>query len=304
MTRSIHRSARLALAGLLAAAPGCAPRVSTLLEHKHYREAICAAHDGAERRRARVSEALAHDTGLYLHAERVEEGELAAILGSTAAAAAVLGRVELVRIRARTNELPIDDLGLDLSIRGDRMGAAAGPLGWETLAFATGETIPGPQRYETYATLGNALRAAGAVLTLGVSLPFTRWGKRTVESDAPLEAYEQQMPIAAALMRALGPPRCEGAGLSASEGGAGLSCLGHFVFDRSAETRWTLVLTTMYVTGGGLPKAPACSHRMVSTVEIGRIGEWRERFGPRMRRIDELDGEVVETEWERVDPDD
>jgi hypothetical protein len=301
MRRPGHPSTCAALASLFAGALGCAPRVATLVEHKHYREAICAAHDGGARRRDRVSEALANDTGLYLHVERLEAAELAPIVGSGATAAALLERVHLVRIRARTNTLPIDDLGFDLSIQGDQQGAAAAPLAWETLAFATGEPIPGPRRYETYATLGNALRAVGAVVTVGMSLPFTRWGKRTVEMPAPLETYEQQMPVAAALMRGLGLARCEGAGLSPRDGDAGLSCVGYFVFDRSPGTRWSLVLTTLYVAGRGTPPDPTCTYHRVTSVEIGTADEWSGRFGPRMREVGELREQVLETRWKRTD---
>lgn len=282
---------------LLGGALGCAPRVATLVQHKHYREAICAAHDGGEARRRLVSEALAADTELYLHVERIDAAELEPILGDPATVQAVLERVHLVRITARTNTLPIDDLGLWLEIHGDEMGAAGAPIGWETLAVATGERPPGPHQYETYATVGNALRILGAVVTVGVSLRFTRFGKRTVTMAAPPQEYASRMPIAAALVQALPAPYCEGAGLSARDGEAGLSCHGTFVLDRSPSARWTLTFSQTFVVDGDAQ----CSHRRVSRVEIGRTDEWSTVFGPRMRRLDELPGAVVDATWDRRD---
>lgn len=285
------------LVGLLGGPSGCAPRVATLVQHKHYREAICAAHDGGARRRGLVSDALAQDTELYLHVHRMDRAELETIVGDAAAAAAVLERVHLVRITARTNSLPLDDLGLDLTVRGDRMGAAAAPVSWETLSVATGEPVPSPQQYATYATVGNVLRALGVVFTVGVSLRFTRFRRRTFTRAASWGEHERQMPVAARLMRALEHTHCEGAGLSASAGDAGLRCTGYFVFDRSPHASWSLTLAQTYVANGDA----SCSHRRISTVELGRAEEWSERFGSSMRRIDALPSKTVETSWTRHD---
>lgn len=288
---------------LLLALAGCAPRVRELVAHKHYREAVCAAHDGGAQRRRLVSEALAADTDAYVHVHRVDAAELAAQVGDPTLAHDVLARVYIARISVQANTLPLDDLGLAVTIAGDDMAAAAAPVGWETLAVATGETVPAPERHHTYATVGNFLRGLGVVATGGLSLPYTRFKPRAYTLAAPTSAYERQMPRAATLLRALGPVRCDGVGLSARP--QGVACTGHFVFDRSPDARWSLTLAQTYVaaTDPAHPTdAASCTHDRAARVEIGRIDEWPAIFGSRMRRLVDLPAGPVTLAWSRVDP--
>ena len=285
----------LALASLVV---GCAPRLSRLVEHKHYREAICAAHDGGAQRRRVVSDALAADTGAYVHVRRVELAELTALVADPALAGEVLARVDLVKISIQANTLPLDDLALDVTIKGEDMGAAAAPVGWDSLAVATGEVVPAPQRHETYATIGNLLRGIGVVATGGLSLRVTNFRKRTYLFPAPPEVYARQMPRAATLLRALGPVRCEGVGLDASAD-VGVRCSGHFVFDRDPAARWSLTLAQTYVAAIDADGTSACRHTRTVSVDIGSADAWSARFGPRMRALGELPGGRVTTRWER-----
>lgn len=291
MKRSLH----LALVSSLV---GCAPRVSALVEHKHYREAICAAHDGGAHRRRIVSEALAADTGAYVHVHRVELAELAALIGDPALAEDVLARVYLVKISIQTNTLPLDDLELAVDIQGEDMGAGAAPIGWDSLAVATREAVPAPDRRETYATIGNLLRGIGVLVTGGLSLRVTNFDKRTYFFAQPPEVYARQMPRAAALMRALGPVRCDGVRLD-GRADAGVRCAGHFVFDPAPAARWSLTLAQTYVAAIDVDREAACRHARVVSVDIGRADEWGARFGPRMRALGELPGGRVTTSWAR-----
>lgn len=287
------RAPILAFAGLLA---GCAPRVSTLVAHHHYREAVCAAHDGGVHRRQLVADALVRDAALYLHVHRITADELAPRL-EPGLAEQVLARVHLVKITVQANTLPLDALQLEISIQGEDMGAAAGPVDWGTLAVATGETVPAGDQRPSYATIGNLMRGLGVVFTGGLSLRYTHFERRTILTPAPLQVYERQMPRSAALLRALGPVRCRGLGLDASAVEGGQVCTGHFVFDRSPATRWSLTLAQTYVAT--IDPAAMCSLQRSASVEIGRTDEWLTRFGPRMRRLDELPAGPVTTRWER-----
>lgn len=291
MPRPGRRLVGFALCGALVGAVGCAPRVATLVQHKHYREAVCAAHDGGPTRRRLVAGALAGDTELYLHVAPVERDELAGIVGA-AAAERVLERVQLVRITTRKNALPLDDFALTLTVKGDNDAAAAAPLGWQVLGVATGEKIPAQREYETRATIGNLLRVAGAVLTAGASLPFTRFKTRRWTGDAPRSEYERNMPIAAAMLDALGPVRCDP---------DRLRCTFHFVFDRSPDARWWLDAQATYVAESE-PAGESCRLEHTVRVGLGRADEWGERFGPRMRRSDELGARTIATAWQRGEP--
>lgn len=274
----------------LALTSGCAPRLSTLIAGKHYREAVCAAHDGGAARRRRVSEALAADSGLYVHLQSMSQAELAQRV-DPALAGEVLARVDLVKITVQANTLPLDDLQLQVTVQGEDMGAGAAAIGWETLAVATGETVPDPERYTSYATLGNLLRSVGVVVTVGLSLPYTNFNKRVYTLPPSSEAYRQQMPRAAALLAALGAARCE------ALGDAGQVCTGHFVFDRSPATQWTLTLAQTYVAQ--IEPRRACTHERAASVQIGRAAEWPAMFGPRMRGLAELPAGRVTTSWQR-----
>lgn len=284
---------------LVAMLGGCAPRISTLVAHKHYREAICAGHDLAgEGRRRGISEALAADSETYVHVRRVAPGELVARVGP-ALASEVLARVELVEIAVRSNTLPIDGLRAQVTVQGEDMGAAAAPMSWETLGVATGEQVPGPEQRVSYLTLGNFLRAVGVAATVGVSLPYTNFKGRTFWVAPSAETYARQMPKAAALLSAFVPARCDAAGLRGDGDPAGQLCVVYFVFDRSPTTRWTLTLAQTYEASREVADGKTCRHERSSQVDIGATGAWGTTFGPRMRRLEELPGRPAVLGWTR-----
>lgn len=290
------RTRTIALLGVMLVS-GCAPRISSLLVNRHYREAICAGHDRTgEATRRRISEALAADSEIYLHVRRVELAELAALVGEPLAGE-VRARVDLVKITVRSNTLPIDALQLDVTVQGEDMGAGAAPMGWETLAVATGERVPAPERQVSYLSIGNFLRALGAVATVGTSLPYTNFKRRTRMVPASSREYAQQMPKAAALLAALEPVRCDVAGPS-GQGEVGQRCASYFVFDHSSTTRWTLTVAQTFVATREVADR-SCSHVRATSVEVGAADGWGQVFGPRMRRIDELPGRAVTLGWAR-----
>ena len=291
---------RRAMLGMVClGAIGCAPRLSALVEHKHYREAICAADDGGQRARQRVAEALVADTDTYVHVQRLDGRELVALGVGPELAYEVLSRVNLVRIVVRTNTLPVDELSLEVTVQGEDMGAAAAPVGWETLAVATGEQVPAAQQVRSYATIGNVLRGVGVVMTGGLSLKYTNFQPRLRTLPATLDVYMRDMPRAAALLEALPPIHCEGIGLRANELGGGQRCTGYFVFDRSPATQWTLTVAQTYVATREVAGGGACSHQRTTSAAIGASEEWSAVFGPRMRRLEELPRRPATLQWER-----
>lgn len=288
---------RVLLAIVCVGLPGCGPRLSALVEHKHYREAICAADDGGQRARGLVARGLVADTETYVHVHRIAAGELARLVGPQLADEA-LTRVNLVKIVVRTNTLPVDELTLDVTVQGEDMSAAAAPVSWEALAVATGEQVPAPEQVRNYATIGNLLRGIGVVATAGLSLRYTNFQPRTWLMAAPLAVYERDMPKAAALLAALPPVRCEGVGLHAG-GTVGQRCTGFFVFDRSSTTQWTLTLAQAYVATREVAGGDVCRYERTTSVAIGDSERWAGLFGPRMRRLEELPGPPATLRWER-----
>src|SRR5688572_19465624 len=101
--------ASIACAGALLA--GCGPSLSGLVREKHYREAVCAAHDGSDSDKRAVARALGVDAGLYVHVHVVPKEELRAILGD--ATDKVSARAQLARVRVQSNRLPVDEVVLD-----------------------------------------------------------------------------------------------------------------------------------------------------------------------------------------------
>src|SRR6185503_13530737 len=89
---------------------GCGPSLKELLPQKHYREAVCYAHDGWASDRGEVLRALTADAEVTLHVHALTRDELLGVLGD--ATEPIASRATLARVRVQTNALPVD--GLDV----------------------------------------------------------------------------------------------------------------------------------------------------------------------------------------------
>ena len=268
---------------------GCGPSLKELLPQKHYREAVCEAHDGSEGDRGEVLRALAADADVSLHVYAMTTDELRSLLGD--ATDSIGSRATFARVRVQTNALPVD--GLDVVAAVASEGAMAEPVTWDSLAKVTNEPLPPHRIAKSYATVGNAV----AVLTLGLSLLFGVGGdSRNVEVDAPHSDYLKMAPRATALHDAFGRAGCSG--VSSSGATAGKSCDGYFIIDatKSAPVRLEVAVRYMALREGGRIDDPPryaekkrCELTSKSVVPLGRAnglaGTVKAVFGQGPRRL-------------------
>src|SRR5690242_3786553 len=142
---------------------GCGPSLQSLVQAKHYREAICAGQEGNDDDRKLVGQALDKDADLFLHIHVVSNDELGPVLGLTTEAAAKRGRI--IRVKLQSNVLPVDKLELNGSFTTDEGRTAAVIADWPSLAWITNEKLPQQQVEKTYMTGENFLKGSAAVLT-------------------------------------------------------------------------------------------------------------------------------------------
>ena len=222
---------------------GCGPNLQSLVQSKHYREAICAAHDGEPKDRHLVGRELDQDADLHLHAHVVSTDELRPVLGEATNAAIARGR--LVRVSVQSNVLPIDDLEL----RGNFMtnaGRTAGLVAdWSTLALLTNERLPPMRVEQTYATLENLWKSGALVLTGGLSLLFTNFRPENVRLQAPHSEFVRMAPHASALHNTTATAGCTAIGIA---DGAGRKCTWYFVLDNISRTPVAFDIETSYVS--------------------------------------------------------
>jgi len=277
---------------------GCGPSLSSLVEHKHYREAICGANDGTDGDRAGVANAVALDSELYVHVQTLTEKELTPLLG--ASTRRVMERADVVRVRVRSNILPIDRLDVSVSFRNDGGHASAAPVAWDTLAWLTEETLPSRRWASTYATPQNALRGLAGVVTLGFSLLFTEFRPGEMQVDAPRAEYEKRAPLATAMHDAMADRGCRRLDLPLATSvvpKSGRDCEGFYILERATQGRWVLVAEQrFYAARVGEPADVAleseeerCVVRHVAEVDLGDARGLTARakalFGSRMRRV-------------------
>lgn len=283
---------------------GCGPSLSSLVRERHYREAVCAAHDGSDDDKGAVARALGADAGLYVHVYVVPKEELRAILGD--ATDNVSARAQFARVRVQSNKLPLDDIALDAFITAPGGEIAGAPVRWDTLALATSETLPPTrtERRETYVTGANLLKAGGAVLTMGLSMLFMDFTPETFEVDVTHEDYPRALPLAAALRGSMPPSGCQrlgGGGAPGSSDGVGQRCDFYLVVETLADMSGTLNIRARYVAmreklreyeSPEEEKERRCVVEGVSRVPLGplhEIGEATKKiFGPEMRPVAEV----------------
>lgn len=271
---------RLAIATILAlalalAVVGCGPSVSRLVADHHYREAICAAHDGDAEAKQRVGAGLDHDTGLTVIVQPIADAEVAALLPRSTAtsrrAAKVLDDVRFVRIDVQTNALPVDAIAA--GIKPNALDVQ--PVSREALAEITGEVLPRRVVRTTYLTGGNVLRGLAGVITLGTSLLVAPMREGLRQTEAPDDDYIRLAPIAQALYHAMSEG-CRDGGVDDT---TSLRCHWFYMTPRSTRASVVLrlfyrasrrdrmgqVLTSYDDTG---PRAP-CSVERAVTVDLG-----------------------------------
>lgn len=227
---------------------GCSQALPEAVSAKHYREAICGAHDGSDSDKAYVSDALATDADVWVHVHVVSRDELESIVPF--GAEEIHRRAHFLRVVVRSNELPVDALELAGGFRGHSNEVVASPIDWQSMAWVTEEKLPPKRQTTTALTAGNVGRVALAGLTLGLSLPFTRFNRETIMVDAPYHEYKAMAPKATALVDAFSHRGgCRSSTLVEKGGGfAGQRCEGWFVVERTAAAAVELHITTTYTS--------------------------------------------------------
>jgi hypothetical protein len=278
-------------------ATGCGPNLHALAEHRHYREAICGAHDGSSGERETVGAALDRDAGIAVHAHAITVRELAGVVGD--AAQPIAERARFTRIEVQTNALPVDGLTISAQLD-DGYTPIASPVDWDALARTTGERLPGKRRETTYITGGNVLRVIAGIATAGIAPlgaamighPFT-FDEGTIEVDAPDDEYRKLAPRAHALFHAMDAAGCAPDG-PLSRDAVGTRCTWFFAMDRNLHAAAELRLTIRYRAERETGDRPgqSCVVDRVERINLGRATELdatlEQTFGSRMRTLDEL----------------
>lgn len=293
-------SARFVVA-LALATVGCGPVVTTLVEDRHYREAVCAAHDGRGDRI--VESALDADANLYVHADVIEGDAVREALSRHEG----LSPVTLFRVSAQSDVLPLDAIALSAAVGTIDGGAAALPARWDTLAWATGERLPPRRAAQTYLTGGNLLRAGAAVATLGVSLLFTDFRPDTISVEATPEDYARAAPHATRLHTLMDRSGCRP---HEPGGGAGVRCEWFFLYASSSQSPLAMALTARFVANRVDPEhrdRETCAITRRALVPLGRAStlasDLAARFGPRARPVREVEMSGVDApvaDWEQA----
>lgn len=261
---------------------GCGPQLDQLVAKRHYREAICAAHDGSAGDRDAVQRALAADARALVHVDMMRTEQLARVVGD--AAEAVTRRARFARIRVRTDVLPVDDLEVAAAFTRGGRELASVPVNWSSLAAATGEPLPPQVARTTYAHPGTTLKVLGAVLTAGALLPFIRFDQREILVDAPRSEYDKLAPRASALLDAMAEYRF------CVEGSArGISC-SWFVAIGGIDPSARIQLDVMLRYRAKRTRYPdACTVEQTISIPLGRVAELDATtariFGSQMRPL-------------------
>lgn len=265
---------------------GCGPSVHSLVQAKHYREAVCAAQDGTTDDQDLVARALDKDADIYVHVHTVSESEMQSVLGLDAPGALDRGRI--VRIGLQSNILPLDDVELEAKLVTSDGKTAAIPADWPTLAWLTHEKLPAKRTAETYVTAENFFKSFGVLFTAGFILLFTDFKPQTYQVDAPLWEFKQSAPHAYAIHETTQTSGCRNlAGAKA----AGKNCSFYLILDSVSKIPVSLQIDARYVslrqtkssTGDGKDR---CIVPRSAQIALGTPQEFekmtREQFGDRM----------------------
>lgn len=268
---------------------GCGPSIHSLVQAKHYREAVCAAQDGTADDLESVARALDKDADVYVHVHTVSEPELQSVLGLDAPGALDRGRI--VRIGLQSNILPLDDIELEAKLvttDGKTAGVAAD---WPTLAWLTHEKLPAKRTTETYVTADNFLKSVGVLFTAGLILLFTDFHPATYQVDAPLWEFKQLAPRAYAIHETTQKGGCSN--LDASKG-AGKKCTFYFILDSVSKVPVSVQIDARYVSMRQTKTSTEdnkdrCIVPRSAKLLIGTPQEFekvtRERFGDQMQSV-------------------
>jgi hypothetical protein len=275
-----------ALAWLVLAA--CGPQLDRLVEQRHYREAICAASDGSAEDRDVVKRALAADAGVLVHVEMIRAEHLWPLLGSSTDD--VMQRARFARVRVQSNQLPVDDIDIDVAFLHDREPASL-PISWTSLASATAERLPDKRTRRTYNHPGTYLKAIGALFTFGLSLALI--DERTVEVDAPDSAYRGTAPRAHALRHAMLEARSCAERPAFHGRATGVSCEWYVAIDPAPQRELSLEVTVRYAAAREQRHgSDRCRLAETSTIRLGPAADLDAKtswlFGPRMRELSRL----------------
>ncbi len=279
---------------------GCGPSISQLVADKHYREAICTTQDGSESAGDEVSHALSADSELYVHLQPLTVAELEPLLGN--ATQAVMSKVAFVQVRVRTNVLPVDNLEVYVTIKSRDGIAAAAPASWKSLAYATAEKLPPKRTVSTYATGENVLKGLGAVLSFGLTLPFTEFRPGQVEIAATKAEYRRWAPRATALREAMVHAGCTNPRFPDTSGASrytGKNCVGFHVLEYSPRAFWQLEIEQRFVAMRSSAKEQdreteenSCELSRVYELDLGPQSTLEEQtqklFGKAMARLDDI----------------
>lgn len=270
-------------------AAGCGPSVHSLVQAKHYREAVCAAHDGAADELDYVARALDKDADIYVHVHTVSEAELQTVLGLDTPAA--LDRGRMIRVSLQSNILPLDNLELETKFATQDGKTASIPVGWKSLAWLTNEKLPPNRIAENYVTGENLLKAAGVLVTAGFLLLFTKFHPYTYEVDPPLWEFKQSSPRAFALHETTRTGGCTDLG---GNRGVGKKCTFYHILDSVSKEPVALQIDARYVSMRQTGKSAEDSEErclvprtvqlpLGTPQEIEKVT--RERFGDRMQPV-------------------
>jgi hypothetical protein len=275
-----------ALAALTLGTSACGPSVRSLVDARHYREAVCAAHDGVAP--ATVRAAIARDSAISLHAQRVNDSRLDALEATDDGAPPV--SISLLRIDAQSNALPLDGLALSVEVEGRTPGVRARSASFERFVELTRERLAPGHTTLSWITEANTLRGLAALATGGLSLFFAPFRQEAV--SIPPSAYElaRAAPRATALLSLT-----EGAGCRAHvDGLRGARCRWYWlvVAAPDAEVELTLSAVASANRTEALRYENACALTVRAQVQLGparRLGATLDRmFAGRARPLSEL----------------
>lgn len=268
----------------IAAFMGCAPSLSQLVDNHHYREAVCAAHDGSTTDRAHVAAAMTREANAHVHVDIVQPHHLERVLGENDPAI----NARFARVRLQIDAIPVDGVSAAIELRDDARQPASLPVTWSSLAAITGESLPPPLTDSTYLHRGTLGRLTLAFFTFGMSLPFTRFEKRRYSYEAPDSHYLAAAPRAHALRHAMFDRGCRTVPARSGAKSTGLACEWYVSVTAAATTTVTLDVTLAYSADRTRDEDP-CTIATTSSIPLGRVDELAltvsRRFGSRMRPL-------------------
>ena len=259
----------------------CAPSVRDLVSQHHYREAVCAASEGAEP--ALVRRAMLRDLRVQLHAQVVRDATIEALSSQRAARSQRVLR--LVRVDLQTDALPIDALEIEgtLSTDGDSLSVRPATIG--ALAQLTREPLPRERVGSTYLTGANLLRGMAALATGGLSLVFSPMQRESYAIAPRPDEIARAAPLAWNIGLHVHRHGCARAPNGATR------CQWYAIVDEVATAPLELRLALQYGAGNH-GSSRGCVIEDSVSVALGFVGALEqtlaERFGERALPLDEL----------------